>query len=285
MATAPETHYSFNGVNFARASANPFQAFIRRSGTSALAGITNVITKVEVPGRHGYIPAPSRRTEQTLVFSVAVPRDRLEALLAFLGHTGRNPAFPHLGELAVSVAPGKAAYYELVSAIPGGDFPNDWRVHLTVTINLPEGAWRDISTTTETRAITLNPQTITIAAGISLPITDADIFIAGNVGTMQITDMGSGAWLRTTGAYTHVTGQGLYFQGATGRAFRASTTSPWTPIQDLGFAVDTSGNGFAMTPTLNPALPLARVAELQIISLNLSGVSVQARYRGAYVMK
>lgn len=280
-----DTLYSFNGVNLAKASANPFGAFVMRAGTTALAGVTNAITKVQIPGRDGYVQAPKTRNEQMLVFGIAVPREHLESLIALLGHVGTDLAFPTLGKLSVSTAPNQAAYYELVSAIPGGDFPNDSRVILSVTISLPQAAWRDVATTTATQAITTNPQTFSLASGISLPVPDADVFIAGNVGTMQIVDVGSGAWLRTTSAYTHVAGQGLYFQGATGRAFRATTANPWTPIQDLGFAVDTSSWGFRLTPVVNPVSPLTRAASLQVISLSLTSVSVQVRYRGAYVMK
>lgn len=277
--------YSFNGVNLAKESLNTLGASILRAGTAQLGGVNNQITPIRVPGRDGYIQAPKTRAEQTLVFNIAVPREHVEALIALLAHTGTNASFPTLGELKVSTTANQAAYYELVSAIPSSQFPNDRRVTVTATINIPQGAWRDINTTTQTRAITLNPQTVTLASGISLPVPDADIFIEGDVGTMQIVDVGSGAWLRTTSNYNYVAGQGLYFQGATGRAFRAATSSPWTPIQDIGFAVDTSGTGFKMTPYFNPLTPETRGAQLQVISLNLSSISVQVRYRGAYVMK
>lgn len=281
----PETLYSINGVSMGRPSLNSMGWAVLRSGTAQLGGITRSINKVTVPGYDGYFPAPADRTDQVMVFTIRTPRENLDALLATLAHVGVDSNFPRLGKIEVSTASGKAAYYELASAIPSSDFPNDRLVDVTATLNIPYGGWRDVSTTTTTTSITTNPQTITsIGSGISLPIRDADIFIGGNVGTMQITDS-AGSWLRTTSAYSFVSGSGIFFQGSTGRAFRATAAAPWTPTADLGFAVDCSGGGFRMTPKFSPSTPNTRNIELTVLSTLLSSVSLVVRWRGAYVLR
>jgi hypothetical protein len=280
-----DTNYTINGVSMGRGSMNSMGWAIMRAGTSQLGGITKDINRISVPGYDGYFQAPSNRTEQVLVFNILTPRENLEALMAVLAHVGYDAAFPTLGRIEVSVASGKAAYYELVSAIPASDQPSDKYVSVTATLNIPYGGWRDVATTETTQSITTNPQVVTaIGAGVSLPIRDMDVFIQGDVGTMQITDS-AGSWLKTTTTYVYASGYGLFYQGSTGRAFKAANGTPYTPVADLGFAVDVSGGGFKMTPKFNPATPNTRSVELTVLSLLLSGVSLKVRWRGGYVLK
>ena len=280
-----DTKYTINGVSMGRGSMNSMGWAIMRSGTAQLGGITKDINRVVVPGYDGYFQAPSTRTEQVLVFNIQTPRENLEALMAVLEHVGYDAAFPRLGKIEVSVAEGKAAYYELVSAIPSSDQPSDRMVQVTATLNIPYGGWRDEDTTQTDVNITTNPQVITtIGFGISLPIRDMDIFIKGNVGTMQITDSG-GSWLRTTGDYIYSAGNGIFYQGSTGRAFLATDSSPWTALSDIGFAIDVSGGGFKMTPKFDPTAPNTRSASLTVLSTLLSSVALKVRWRGAYVLK
>ncbi len=283
--TMADTNYTINGVSMGRESMNSMGWAIMRAGTNQLGGIARDINRVVVPGYDGYFQAPSTRQEQVLVFNIKTPRENLETLLAVLAHVGYDSAFPTLGKIEVSVASGKAAYYELASAIPSSDRPSDNVVTVTATLNIPYGGWRDTSTTETTTSVTTNPQVITtIGSGISLPIRDMDVFIQGNVGTMQITDSG-GSWLRTTSDYVYSAGYGILYQGSTGRAFQATTAAPYTPVSDIGFAVDISGGGFRMTPKFTPTTPDTRSVELTALSTLLSGVSLKVRWRGAYVMK
>lgn len=280
-----DTFYIINGVDIGAASNNTMDWVLLRNGTSQLGGITRELTRVKVPGYDGFFPAPSTHTEQTLVFTIQTPRENLEALLAVLAHTGYDASFPGYGKIEVSTASGKAAYYVLASAIPSSNQPSDRLVNVTATLEVPSGAWRDESTTVTTTSIPSSPTTIsTIGSGISLPISDADIFIGGNVGTMQITDS-AGSWLRTTSAYTYDAGYGIFYQASTGRAYKATTGSPWVPTADLGFAVDVSGGGFKITPKFNPTTPDTRAGELTVLSTLVSGVSVKVRWRGSYVLK
>lgn len=280
-----DTLYSINGVNMGRASANPYGWAIMRAGTSQLGGITKALNKVEVPGYDGYFPGPSTRTDQILVFNIRSPRQHVETLLALLSTPGYDANFPTLGSIQLNTASGKAAYFELASAIPQSDYGNDEIVTVTATLNIPAGAWRDTSATVTDVSITTNPQVVTsIGSGISLPIADAEIFISGDVGTMQITDS-AGSWLRTTSAYTFASGSGLLYQGSTGRAYRATTGSPWTPTADLGFAVDVSGGGFRMTPYFDFNAPATRSARLTVLSTLLSSVAIKVRWRGSYALK
>jgi len=281
------TNYSINGVNLGRGM-NSMGWAIMRAGTDQLAGITRSLNKVTVPGYDGYFRAPSDRTEQMMIFNIRTPRENLESLLAVLAHTGYDANHPGFGVVELSIASGKASYFELASAIPApSDHPSDSSVKVTATLSIPHGAWRDVSPTTTTTTIDTNPKTISaIGSGISLPIRDADIFIQGNVGsTIQITDS-AGSWLRTSSAYSFSTGYGVFYQGSTGRAFQATNASPWVPTGDLGYAVDASGGGgFRMTPKFDPTTPDTRAVELTVLSTLLSSVSLKVRWRGAYVLK
>ena len=280
-----DVQYLINGVNIGYAEANSMGWVLLRNGSNPLAGITRSLNPVTVPGYDGHFAAPSTRTAQTMILVIQTPRENLESLLAVLAHVGYDSAQPRLGKIEVSTGPGQAAYYELASALPSSTQPNDQLVRVTATLQIPSGSWRDESATTTTTTIDANPEVITtIGTGSSLPIHDMDVFIGGNVGTMQITDS-AGSWLRTTSAYTFESGYGIYYQGTTGRAFKAADASPWTAVADLGFAVDVSGGGFKMTPKFNPATPNTRSAELTVLSTLLTGVSLTVRWRGAYVLK
>lgn len=280
-----ETQYIINGVNMARATLNTMGWFIMRDQTAQLTGVSRSVSKVTVPGYDGYFVAPSTRTEQVMVFNIRSPRANLESLMAMLQYTGYDPNFPNLGVIELTTSTGKAAYYDLVSAIPASDEPNDVWVNVTTTLNIPYGGWRDKATTETDTSITTNPQTITtLAPGISLPIRDMDLFIQGNVGTMQITDSG-GSWLRTTAGYVYASGYGIFYQGATGRAFSATTSAPWVAVQDISFAVDTSGGGFKMTPQFDPTVPATRSVSLNVLTTTLTGITLKARLRGAYVLR
>lgn len=279
-----DIYYKINGVNFGDASFNAMGWVIKRLGTTALAGITKALTKVTAPGYDGYFSGPSVRTEQTVIFNITTPRENLEALFSVLAHVGYDTDFPTRGVIEIESVSDQAAYFELVSAIPASTFPSDAFVTVTATLNIPYGGWRDKDTTVTTESIASSPTSFTVAPGMSLPISDADVFIQGDVGTMQITDS-AGSWLRTTDAYAFSTGYGIFYQGSTGRAFSATEADPWTPVADLGFAVDVSGGGFKMTPKFTPTTPDTRSAELTVLSTNTSSVSVKVRWRGAYVMK
>lgn len=280
-----KTNYIINGVNMGAASLNSMGWAIMREGTNQLAGVEKALNRVTVPGYDGYFQAPSTRTEQVLVFNIKTPRENLEALLAVLEHVGVDASFPTLGKIELSTADGKAAYYELVSAMPSSVHPSDAYVKVSVTMNIPYGGWRDEATTETTNTIASSPTVITnLAVGSSLPIRDMDIFIQGNVGVMQITDS-KGSWIRTTGAYVFDSGYGIFYQGSTGRAYKATNGSPWVPVADLGFALDVSGGGFKMTPKFNPATPNDRNAELTVLSTLVSSVSLKVRWRGAYLLK
>lgn len=280
-----DIEYSINGVNIGYSTANNFGWVLLRNGTSQLGGITRSLNKVSVPGYDGYFQAPSTRTGQVLVFTIQTPRANLESLMAVLSHTGYDPNFPRLGKIEVSSGAGKAAYFELASAIPSSSQSNDDFVRVTATLEVPFGGWRDQATTQTTIAVTTNPTVSTaVGTGSSLEIPDMDVFIQGNVGTMQIVDS-KGSWLRTTSAYTFASGTGIFYQGSTGRAFSATNASPWVSTGDLGYAVDASGGGFKMTPKFNPTTPNTRSVELTILSVLLSSVQVLVRWRGAHVLK
>lgn len=280
-----DTNYILNGINIGRASANPFGWAAMRAGTSQLGGITKRITKVEVPGYDGYFQSPSTRTEQMLIFNIRSPRENVDTLMALLAHTGYDANFPTYGRIEVSTDPGKAAYYELVSAIPSSDRPNDSMVDVTATLSIPYGGWRNIATSEASISILTNPQIVTaVGVGMSLPVRDADIFIQGNVGTMQINDS-KGSFLRTTAAYTYVAGTGIYYQGSTGRAFFAANASPWVSTGDAGHTIDASGGGFQMTPYFDASTPQTRSARLTVLSTLLTGITLKVRWRNAYVLR
>ena len=265
--------YSINSV----ALDNPSRGwYILRNGTETQGGITNVLTKVPVPGRNGYRPAPTTFTEQTLVFVVRTPWAGLDDLLTLCG------AATTLSRTDDNT---KEARVQLASAIPASNAPSDGWFNVTVTLLVYEGVWRDVTTVvTGPVSITTPSQTLTMLSNISAPVEDMDFFLRGVFGQFTLIDSG-GSWIKTTQAWPGSGSTGLLYIGSTGQAFAAAESSPWVPVSDASQYISTSGNGgFQLTPKIISGDPSNREVSLVLTTLTQTSTTLRVRAKRAYRM-
>jgi len=267
--------YSLNGIQLDN-EAKGWR--VLRRGTQVLSGISKELTKVKVPGYDGYFRAPSTRSEQMMIINVRTPLESLEELMALV-------ATPTV----VVTKDGDAtreAIAELVSAIPSGDFPEDSLVDLTITLNVWGAAWRDVTATVYGPYTVADPvMDIEILTGISAPIRDFDVFLAGDFDEFELVDDG-GSWLKSTASWTGSGTTGMLYVGSTGQTFLANTTSPWVPVSDAGHLVDVSGGGgFKITPQNEVGDPSSRHGKLTLTTLEQTSTAISIRAKGAYAMQ
>lgn len=249
-----------------------------REGTNTQGGIVNNLTKVPSPLKDGYIPAPYSFQEQIVVFTVRTPRSRLEELLALCAEATllrRNDDAT------------KYAHIQLVSAIPNGNEPLDGFFDVTITLNLYQGVWRDVSATVYGAYNVNFPVTVwTFMDNISAPVNDMAVWIGGTFTSFTLTDS-AGSWLKTIKPVPGgpLPSQGVLFHGYTGRAFISQESDPLTPLYDASDLVDVSGGrGFQMTPSLVNGNPKTRRASLTLSVQNWGGVRIIVRGKTNYRM-
>ena len=267
--------YSINGIPLDNTT---YGWSLLRKGTNPFAGITRERTEVKVPGYDGYFMGPSTRSEKIIVLRVKTPQAGLEPLMALVDTQS--------GVLSRTEDPSRVAAFELSSALPDGEFPEDHTVYLTITLIVPGGAWRDSAAVlTGPTTITGPSQVVSVLPGISAPVRDMDVYIRGVFGEFVLTDS-QGSSLRTTSAWSGSSGTGLLYVGATGQAFLANNAAPWTPVTDMSHKIDVSGGGgFKITPYLNPSDPSDRVGRLTLTTLTQTSVEFRTRARGAYAIQ
>lgn len=248
--------------------------------TQALMGITRKLAAVEVPGRHGVLPGvPAFKGAPTATFVIRTPGTGVEPLYALLMKDEGN------GYLRLTENDDRSAQFEIASIDAQGLTVMDELVDVSFTLRFPTADWRATAETTEDFTVSDPVQSYEILAGIGADIIDADIFVGGNFGNFELYDTSSGAWLKTVKTWTHVSGTGLLYVGATGQAFRANTASPWTPLADVSDYVDVSGGGgFRITPGWTSD-PSDRIAELELTTTNQSGVTFKVRANNAYALR
>jgi hypothetical protein len=274
------TGYSINGIAL-HDSTRGWR--ILRAGTQTQGGITKQLTKVSTPGRPGYTPGPSTFTEQAIIFVVQTTRSGLEALLN-LADMART--------LSLTTPEGveKEAKVELASAIPGGEYVMDSKFEVTITLIAFEGVWRDKNYDATLDGSVSTPITSAVQVmypmpGIGAPVYDAQIFIGGIFGQMNLIDIQSGSWLKTTRAWPGNAGNGLLWNGASNQAFISNVASPWVAVADASQYVDTSGNGgFRIEPTPVSGNPAVRLATLQLATLTQTSTTFRIRAKRAYRM-
>lgn len=268
------TGYSINGTPLQN---DTYKWRILRDGTQTIAGITKNLSKVPVPGRPGYNPAPSTYTEQLVVLVIRTPRTNLEALL-------------NLCDAATSLTrtddATKEMYVELASATVNGDAPFDAMFDVTITLSGYQGVYRDVSPTTIGPTTIASPTvTLDVFAGMSAPIFEADIFMRGQFGQFVITDAG-GSVLKTVSAPPgQLSTNGILWLGASQQAFVALESSPFTPVSDASAYVDQSANGgFRITPVMVSGNPANRKGTLTITTLTQTSTTIRVRGKAAYRM-
>ena len=274
----PFTGYSLNGIALHDRTRG---WAILRAGTNTQGGITKTLSKALVPGRPGYRPGPSTFTEQALVFVVSCTRDGLDSLLTLCDAATT---------LTRTDDPTKVAYVELASAIPSGDAPMDASFEVSITLIAYEGAWRDVAHLSpsldgsQSTTIGSASQVLTMAAGISAPITDMEIFIGGEFNQLTLTDS-KGSYIKSARQFLGTVNHGMLYRGATGEFYQSLLSSPWVPQSDASQYFDVSGNGgFRLTPDLVSGNPANRQVKLTLTTLQQTSVTFRIKAKRAYRM-
>ena len=249
-----------------------------RGGTNIIPGITKSVSQVTVPGYDGYFRAPSDKVAPPLILRVKSSLSSLEALLALVDSP--TLTVKKSDDLTREVPA------ELLSALTSGEFPEDEKVYLTITLNLFGTAWRDVDSTTYGPTTVADPiQSFVVMDGLSAPVRDMDIFLSGVFDQFELEDS-NGSWLKSTAAWSGSGTTGMLYVGATGQVFVANTSDPWVPVSDAGHLVDVSGGGgFKITPEIVGGNPDVRQGRLTLTTLDQTSVALTIRGKGAYAMQ
>lgn len=233
--------YTVNGVELD----NETYGWSLLRASQMLTGVTKNLNSTTVPWRNGVIPKiPASRGGVTTVIVVKTSGTNLDRLYRLFSINGG------VGTLELTADNTRYALFELASIDSAGRTAEDESVVVTITVRIPTADWRSVAETVVAPAtVADSPHAFTLLPGISAEVFDADIFVGGNFGTFQLVDSSTGSWLATRVAWPYVSGTGLLYQGATGRAFRSLVSDPWTPGADMSGYIDVSGGGgFRITP-------------------------------------
>lgn len=269
--------YKVNGV----ALENPAFGWSFLDSSRVFGGAAEDVNSVVVPGRPGYIPVPAALEAAKLRFDFHLPEPHIETLFALFR------ARPRVISYESDLVPHREAQYVFVSASsPELTDDRGW-YEVSVVLEVPGAVWRDVAAATLGPVAIANPvEEVTLLAGISAEVFDADVFLSGVFGQMELRDLASGTWLRTTKPWVGSGTTGLLFLGATGQAFVANVAAPWTPVSEAGGFVDQSGGGgFRIAPAMVGTDPTVRRGELQLTTLSQTSVNLSVRARGAYLIR
>lgn len=253
--------------------------FLRDS--QVITGVTKTLSSVVVPGRNGVLQGiPAYKGAPVAPLVVMTPGRSLEALYALFEHNGGVGTFARASDTT------RQAIFELASISSTGINTSDGLIKVTISVRFPTSDWRDTaSTTVGPTSVTTPVQDFTMLTGISSDIIDADIFLAGNWGNFQLSDIGSGSWLKTIKTLSYTSGSGILYVGATGQAFRATTAAPWTPVSDVSDYVDVSGGGGFRISQNWTTDPGTRAAKLELTTTSQTGVALTVRTYNAYSLR
>ncbi|SPT53804.1 Uncharacterised protein [Actinomyces bovis] len=204
------------------------------------------LPNVEVPGRIGVLPLPpTSAAPATLVLGLLVQADdqkratldqNLRALAALLRPFGRLLRVTH----RPAGAPVREATARLSGSVEPKFFPAAVAATVSVSLELPEGVWRD-PVPTEMAAADLSK-----IDGGAMPISDAVILVASPGSPVKITDQGSGGSMTWSGVVPP--GKALLLEPA---LYRASfTAGSWSRsgAVDASSGLSLSAGGFSITP-------------------------------------
>jgi len=270
--------YEVNGIPLD----NPTYGWSLLRRTQLLTSVTKSLTNITIPGRNGVLSGvPTFAGSPIATLVIRSPGEHLETLYALFTQNGG------VGYLALEADSTRQAMFELASIDAQGILWEDSVATVTIGVRFPGGCWRDVDLTTVAPADVDTASTIwDVFSGIGADIEDANIVVLGNFGNFQLTDSGSGSWVKTVTAWPHVAGTGLLYVGATGQAFRVNDSAPWTPVSDMSGYVDVSGGGgFRISPFLPTGEPNNRVGRLTLVVTNTSGVDFGVRGRNAYALR
>lgn len=261
---------------------NPLYGWSMLRASQVLSSVTKGLSSVTIPGRPGVLPGiPSYRGAPVATIVVRTPDTGLEALYRLFGQNGG------IGYMNVTADATRRTLFELTSISSDGITAGDELINSTISLRFPTSDWRDTDLTTITPSGVIDAiANFSVLDGISAEIADADIFIGGDFGNFELDDAGSGSWLKTILSWPYVSGTGLLFKGATGQAFRAETTAPWVPTDDMTEYIDVSGGGgFKITPDSSGGDPSVGIASLKLITANQTLLTFGWRAQNAYVLR
>jgi hypothetical protein len=261
--------YRLNGISLEDARFG----WVVRSRSKPLADLSNVLSSLRRPGRHGAVsPAPGVLDVPTTMLVIETPRAHLRTLEALVRAGGVLDSTYEPGESVV----------EFVSCSPSGRGGADSIVDLSVVFRVPAASARGALVTTTAAALSAASVAIGgLFPGLSLEVQDAIVRVKGAVLGLQVTDS-SGAWFTYAGPVYE--SQWLRFEAASGRAF-LTTTDTWTGGTEVSGAVDFGGprGTFEIAPSWTTS-PAERAGALTVTTSGRGGASVQVRGRAAYLI-
>lgn len=270
--------YIVNGVDLD----NPDNGWRLLRRTQIINDLVKRLTNVEIPGRHGILPGIAAfRGVSSATIVIRATGDSVEALYALFAQNGG------VGYLALSAAPDRQALFELTSIDTQGIDAMDALTNVTISIRFPTADWRDTDETVINPATVTDPiATIEVFDNIGAEVADADIFIGGNFGNFELTDQGTGSWLKTILSWPYVAGTGLLYVSSSGRAFRSNVSAPWVPLTEMTNYVDQSGGGgFRISPAPVGGDPFTRRASLELVTSSQTSLTFGLRGRNAYLIR
>ena len=254
--------FSINGVELD----NDTLGWTCRDASTSLSGLTVERPDLIVPGWDGVAEGlDGRASAVAFPLMVETPRANEPALRVLL----RSQPLV----LTEEGWTGLEARCELLSISPQGWGPADEVVEVTAMLRIPGVYWRDAGETTSTpAAIGSASVAVEVMEGLSAPVRDAIIRVAGGVTNLKVADAG-GSFFQ----YGAVIAEGEYlrFECATGKAF-LTFTDVWTGGTEVTGLI-TNGPGpypFQLTPSFTD--PADRVAALTVTSSARSGSPVIA---------
>lgn len=257
--------YSINGVPLNNATFG----WRFRSRSEPLSGLKRDRTTLKGAGRDGIISVPGATYDAVgLSLVVQTPRAQHETLLAL---------FAEDGLLTLTEAPTRQARFEFLASSPVGYGAAEAIVDVTITIRLIDAAWRAITETTVSTALSAASVVATVFPGLSAPVQDAVLRVKGAAGGLVVTDS-SGAWLSFPAV---LAGQWLRIQGR--RAF-ITTTDVWAGGTDVSGDLRQGGprRRFEIAPKRG-ATPALRDGRLTITTSSRTGAVLEVRGRSAHL--
>ena len=233
------------------------------------------LTTLRFPGRDGVHPLTATFDPVPLSLLVETPREHLETLLA-LATTATV--------LTLTADSSRTAAVEFVAAPLDGTGDADAIVDVRLVFRLPGAFWRDTAETT-IDAVALGGASVEVdlLEGLSAPVQDAIVRVAGACTGLRVTDDGTGSWFDYSG--TLGASDYLRFESSSGRAW-VTTSDVWTGGTEVSGAIDFDGprGVFELGPVVDPIDPADRKATIVVTTATRSGASVRVRGRGAYLV-
>lgn len=202
------------------------------------------LPSVEVPGRVGVLPLPAMSTApSTLVLGLLVTDSGLQrngldqnlrALGVLLRPVGRLVTVRH----SPAGGPVREAGARLSGSVQPVLYPASSAATVSVTLELPEGVWRD-PVATEMASTDLSR----INGGVA-PVRDPLVLVTASASPVVVTDRVSGSSMTWSGQLRP--GSRLLLDPARYRA--AWTTGTWEGGSDVSSDLSLSAGGFALTP-------------------------------------